>query len=239
MHGEPPLLPDASELNVKLNALTANSTTQKSLAAISNSVTQSMSPMVDLERVARDASTLTLSMHILPTLGNVMGAQAGAGRNMPAANVADLQNLAEPEKLRHKFSVAGRHYLIAYTAASAIEDMSTIHRLPNVPAWLVGIANLKGVVVPVFDIASYLSVERPKNQRLMLLTVGKGDEAAALIIDGTSSLVFIGQCQTLPNVEATGPMKDFVNEVWLVDDVPCYDFLVFDWLRSISTEIPR
>ncbi|NTU56185.1 MAG: hypothetical protein HGA79_08040, partial [Anaerolineales bacterium] len=66
-----------------------------------------------------------------------------------------------------KLIIAGGSYdkmgnitsLIRYENGSELSDMPAIYRLPNAPDWFAGVANLHGLLVPVFDLASYLGTQ--------------------------------------------------------------------------------
>jgi len=57
--------------------------------------------------------------------------------------------------------------------------------LPNSAQWFSGLVNLRGNLVPVFDLKSLLGETDVAGQRRMLVVIGSGERAAALIIDGT------------------------------------------------------
>lgn len=56
--------------------------------------------------------------------------------------------------------------------------------LPNTPDWLCGIANVRGNMVPVVDLAMALRIERDKAQSPYLLVTGRGGEVVGVLIDG-------------------------------------------------------
>lgn len=56
--------------------------------------------------------------------------------------------------------------------------------LPNTADWLSGIANVRGNMVPVVDLALAFRIERDKAQSLYLLVTGRGEEAIGILIDG-------------------------------------------------------
>lgn len=85
---------------------------------------------------------------------------------------------------REGFRIGHLGLMIRYEDGSELADLPTSYRLPNAPEWCVGIANLHGVLVPVFDLASYLGVEHQQGAKPMLLVLGHGADAAGVVIDG-------------------------------------------------------
>jgi chemotaxis signal transduction protein len=53
------------------------------------------------------------------------------------------------------------------------------------------LVNLRGNLVPVFDLKSLLGISGPTGYRQMLLVIGTGENVAALVIDGTPDHITI------------------------------------------------
>lgn len=83
-----------------------------------------------------------------------------------AIRVGNLNLLCTPD--------AGREVILPPAASS----------LPHTPPWLVGIANVRGALVPVVDLASAFKVERDSRLRSYLLITGEGPDQLGLLVDG-------------------------------------------------------
>jgi chemotaxis signal transduction protein len=142
-------------------------------------------------------------------------------------------------ELRHGFQISGRNFLIGYQDAAALTEMQPIFRLPNTPSWFPGLANLQGVVTPVFDMATYLGLAHASGQKQMLMTVGRGAQAAAVIVDGTTQLIDLSHAQNIDSIEVGDGLRDVVSTVWVHNQQGWYDLRIFDWLRLVSEKIPR
>lgn len=101
----------------------------------------------------------------------------------PAATHALAQPSAQSE-LRQGFRVGDLALMIRYADGSSLTDLPATRRLPNSPAWFIGMANLNGALVPVFDLAHYLGVAASDTAKPMLLVLGHGADAAGIVIDG-------------------------------------------------------
>jgi chemotaxis signal transduction protein len=88
------------------------------------------------------------------------------------------------EQARQGFRVGELRFLIRYEAASELTELPDIHRLPNAPVWFLGIANLHGKLVPVFDLAAYAGIAPDRETRRMLLVLAHGNDATGVLIDG-------------------------------------------------------
>ena len=89
---------------------------------------------------------------------------------------------------RQGFRIGSVGLMIGHEDGSELTEMPTLYDLPHAPTWFIGMANLHGNMVPVFDLASYLGIEKQPVQRevarRMLLVLGHGAEAAGVMIDG-------------------------------------------------------
>ena len=104
----------------------------------------------------------------------------------PAADAAAATRAAERATIetRQGFRLGTLGLMVRYEDGSELTEMPTVHRLPNAPAWLEGIANLHGMLVPVFDLARFLGVAPAADGKRMLLVLAHGGDAAGIAIDG-------------------------------------------------------
>lgn len=80
--------------------------------------------------------------------------------------------------------VGNLHLLLAADAGREVILPLPASRLPHTPAWLLGIANVRGALVPVVDLVSAFEVDRNDLSRPYLLILGTGDDAIGLLVDG-------------------------------------------------------
>jgi chemotaxis signal transduction protein len=107
-----------------------------------------------------------------------------AGAAAPA-DERGTQQTAEPQSVvRQGVRIGPLRLLLEFAATSQLSEPVPITPLPAMPHGLRGVASLHGNVLPVFDLASLSSVTRGDAQREMLLVVGHGESAAAVLIDG-------------------------------------------------------
>ncbi len=85
---------------------------------------------------------------------------------------------------RQGFQIGELKFLARFDATSELSELPTIYRLPGAPAGVMGLANLHGNVVPVFELAQFFEVAHTAGAKPMLLVLGSGENAAAVVIDG-------------------------------------------------------
>lgn len=85
---------------------------------------------------------------------------------------------------RQGYRLGGLFILAKYNATSELAPLPAVYRLPGAPDGVVGLANLHGNVVPVFELARWFEVTHDPKATPMLLVLGFGDAAVGIIIDG-------------------------------------------------------
>jgi twitching motility protein PilI len=74
--------------------------------------------------------------------------------------------------------------LVSKDTYCEVLDKIHVNALPNVHPWLSGIINLRGNLIPVFDLFLMLEEGTADNKKRRLMVIGQGEKAAALWIDG-------------------------------------------------------
>lgn len=101
-----------------------------------------------------------------------------------SASPALVSQPVEGAQQRQGFLIGPLGLMVDYAHGSELTEMPRVHRLPHAPAWFAGICNLHGALVPVFDLALRLGVERGARAKPMLLVLGHGADAAGMVVDG-------------------------------------------------------
>lgn len=86
---------------------------------------------------------------------------------------------------RYGFRIGACRFVHDPSLAVELIELARCYELPNSSAWFSGLVNLRGNLVPVFDLKSLFGVTGPSGYRQMLLVIGSGERVAALVIDGT------------------------------------------------------
>lgn len=146
-------------------------------------------------------------------------------RYVPPEGFVSVSSDTKTEELRYGFRTANYSLLIHRGVGSEVVRMMPIAMVPAGPAWLRGIINLRGNLIPVCDLVRLLGQENDIAKReLMILVLDKGERAAGFLIDGhphaLTSLRPLNQIPVLPDllsryVEAAYSNE---NEIWLEFD---------------------
>jgi chemotaxis signal transduction protein len=86
--------------------------------------------------------------------------------------------------VRQAFRIGHMRLLAPFATASELTEMPNVYPLPRMPANLLGLVNLHGRIVPLFDLAPLFETQHLPREKRMLLVIGHGDAAAGIVIDG-------------------------------------------------------
>lgn len=86
--------------------------------------------------------------------------------------------------VRQAVRVGDLHLLFDFASTSQLSELVPITPLPATPHWMRGLASLHGMVLPVFDLGALIGLETARSAKPLLLVIGHGDSAAAILIDG-------------------------------------------------------
>jgi len=109
----------------------------------------------------------------------------------PQQVVRQQSGLEARARTRYGLRVGGLNLMVRVGAGTEVVPMMTASRIPNSVRWLLGVINLRGNLVPVFDLAKALDLEANtqaarsgESGAKMILVFGAGDKSAGLVIDG-------------------------------------------------------
>lgn len=90
------------------------------------------------------------------------------------------------------FEVADQMFGIDIMAIREIRAWSPTARLPRVPAYVAGVVNLRGTVLPVVDLAARLGWQATEaTPRHAIIVTQYAGQARGLIVDGVSDIVTV------------------------------------------------
>lgn len=137
---------------------------------------------------------------------------------------ADLVLAAAEEKEigRYGFKIGSLGLLIQVGCGSEVMQVPTIWSLPGSPPWLLGLINLRGNLVPVYELRQVLSmVTRSTDVKPLVLIFDQGDKAAGVVIeDFPTPLSALSPLPNMPQLPTSlnghvrsGYVKD--HTIWL------------------------
>jgi purine-binding chemotaxis protein CheW len=105
------------------------------------------------------------------------------------------------------FRLGQEEYGVEILKVQEIKGYSTVTPIPNMPAYLKGVMNLRGTIVPVVDLRSKFSMAQTDyNQFTVIIVVTVGTKVMGLTVDAVSDVLNIPKA----DVQAT---PDFGGQV--------------------------
>lgn len=160
-------------------------------------------------------------------------AQAASGSAQ--AHAASLRETSAQS--RQGFRIGALNLMIGYTDASELAELAPLHRLPRAPHWFLGMSNLHGVLVPVFDLARWLGVEHSASAKPMLLVLAHGLDAAGIVIDGLLERLHWGREQLADAALVPDGLAEITPRAVLIGEQLWFDLEVSALLSQLETEL--
>jgi chemotaxis signal transduction protein len=147
--------------------------------------------------------------------------------------------LAQAEIMRRLgFHVGNIGLLIATRITSELTDLIPICPIPNTAAWLLGLINLRGNLVPVFDVNLLLQLDKGPDKKRMLLILGQGNTAGAILIDGLPVHVILtveDKLKSLPPLPET--LRPYATSGYEKNGEMWFNFDHLGFFHSLATKV--
>jgi len=139
--------------------------------------------------------------------------------------------------LREGFRLGELRLMIHYQDGNELTDLPQVYRLPRAPGWFLGMANLHGTLVPVFDPAELFGVAHASQAKPMLLVLGHGEEKAGLVIDGLPQRLRFTAADRIENAAVPEALANCVAEAYWYEGLDWMDLQVDALLRTLGEQL--
>lgn len=118
------------------------------------------------------------------------------------------------------FELDGGEYALPIEWIGSIESMMPITRVPHKEAYVKGVINLRGIVIPVIDLRVRLEkteTEIDENKRIIISRVG--EQEVGLIVDEANDVIDIPEEKVEEAPEVIGSIKqEYIQGVAKLED---------------------
>lgn len=149
-------------------------------------------------------------------------------------------------------SVASTQYAIAEAFVTELERVPRVTAVPRVPQWLCGVTNLRGDIVSVVDLRTYLGLppHAPSTRRMLVVRLLDEPFTTGLIVDAVDRIVTLHTDDIkAPASPLEGALAPFVSGVCAFGDrlvtvldidrlLRAPDIRQFDETRSVDAGAP-
>ncbi len=121
------------------------------------------------------------------------------------------------------FELANESYGINIALVESIIKVQAITQLPQTPAYVKGVTNLRGSVLPVIDLRTRFALDTKEDTRqTRIIIVTMGNIKVGVVVDGVSEVLRVSD----ELIEPLPPMVNSVNSVFLKGIVRLEDRLI-------------
>jgi len=117
---------------------------------------------------------------------------------MSNANAIGTLDAADAQQFL-TFKLAGEEYGVGILTVQEIRGWSQVTKVPHTPPWLLGVINLRGVVVPIIDLRikfNFASAEYNETTVVIILTVAT--RVVGVVVDAVSDVITLGSREIKP-----------------------------------------
>lgn len=127
------------------------------------------------------------------------------------------------EKQMVVFELGNEFYGVDIAAVEGIIKMQTITKMPQAPAFVEGITNLRGSVVPVIDLRTRFGLPRQEaSKETRIITIVMDSTKIGMVVDGVSEVLSVPD----DSIEPPPAMVTTVNSAFIKGIAKLADRLV-------------
>ncbi len=161
---------------------------------------------------------------------------AALNRFKPPPGIMGGLVATERRRARYGFWIGDLGLLIDQDTTSEVLERWVVYPLPNVPPWFLGLINLRGNLVPVFDVKQFLQLEEGTQEKRWLLVLDRGAGTVGLFIDGLPEPANTRQAlPRLPPLPAT--LRAYVAKAYTQSDTVWMEFDHRNFFKTLGERI--
>ena len=108
------------------------------------------------------------------------------------------------------FTVAGQAFCLKITQIREIRRWSPVTILPHAPADVLGVMNLRGAVIPIYDLSARFGLQQTEaSERNVVIVVAVHGKPVGLLAESVSEIISINpeEIQETPQVDSRSTME--------------------------------
>lgn len=144
----------------------------------------------------------------------------------------------DDSKIRYGFVFDNLGFLIGDGILSEVISNYVIYPMPNCISWLSGLTNVRGNLVPVYDLRRLLGINATESDYKHLLIIDKGSDSIGILVERLpQALDVINWKATSHRPELSGDISKYIHTSYLVDSVIWLDFNHRAFFKSLRESI--
>jgi len=144
----------------------------------------------------------------------------------------------EDEVPRYGFIISDLGFLISSEILCEVMKNFKVYPIPNTKQWMHGLVNLRGNLIPVYDLSMLLGLSSEPMKHDNLLIIDKGPESVGILIDSLPQPCDIRGWAELSNVpKLPAGLSDCVSDAYSKDDVMWLGFKHKDFFTNMIDSV--
>lgn len=131
------------------------------------------------------------------------------------------------------FSTGNSEYGVDIMKVREIKGWSETTRIPNSPGYMRGVINLRGIVVPIFDLRNrFRQGETEAHEKNVVIIIAVGSRTIGVLVDAVSDILTVGanDIKPAPSKSETGIDDAYVQGLLSVNEHKMVILLDVDYL---------
>ncbi len=145
--------------------------------------------------------------------------------NLPQIVTSESRDDPAATSVRYGFRLANLGLLIAPQTHSEVLEPLAIFPLPNTPSWFLGLCNLRGNIVPVYDLEGVFKMQGDDQEKRYLMVLGKAEQSVGLLIRGLPQPQMLDMDQVMANQPPLPErLREFAANAYMIDQQVWVEF---------------
>lgn len=150
----------------------------------------------------------------------------------------DIKTQAEEAVKRYGFEIGDLGFLIREETICEVVKGFKMFPIPNTRSWMRGWINLRGNLIPVYDLSLLLGLTEEAKYYENLLILDKQSKSVGILIDKLPKSCDVSEWQKMTHIpELQIDLTDFVREIYRTDDRIWLDLEHKSFFESIKDSI--
>ncbi len=120
------------------------------------------------------------------------------------------------------FAVAGQSYGLDIQQIREIRRWSSVTVLPHAPASILGVMNLRGAVIPIYDLACHFGLGQTQHhERNVVIVAAYGGQTIGLLVEAVCEILTVNtdDIQATPDVKSDATKEAILGVISQEDDM--------------------
>jgi chemotaxis signal transduction protein len=145
--------------------------------------------------------------------------------------------VAKSETRRRGLTIGNLKLLVSHDSGGELIEEVRLHALPRTARWCRGLINLRGHLIPAFDLHECFGLKPTAACPQWWLALGRGDEAVAFSIDALPVMLQAVEVSTVQAAVVPEPLRPYLGKGYRIDGELWLEFLHQSYFRAIAQQV--